>query len=123
MPCNYKEYPKNWKWISRQIISDAGNRCELCYAPNGKLIIRWKKDTYPWRLYNPGSDAEGEVKVTKVVLTVHHIDSDKSNSDKLNLISLCQRCHLRLDLQKHIFRRKQRGKQLPSLFDEKNEIK
>jgi hypothetical protein len=102
MPINYKEYPDNWKWLSRQIIKDAGNKCELCYAPNGVLIKRNGKDkNYPWQ-YTTEQDIIDNEKTTKIVLTVHHIDSNKMNSKKQNLIALCQRCHLRLDLQKHM---------------------
>jgi hypothetical protein len=105
MPCNYKEYPKNWKWISSQIIKDAGDRCELCYAQNGAEIVRIKSNKYPWNFAHevePSIRNEFGIKVIKVVLTVHHIDSDKKNNSKQNLIALCQRCHLRLDLQKHM---------------------
>jgi len=99
MPINYKDYPKNWKWLSRQIIKDAGNRCELCFAPNGILVERDKTRKYPWYEYDISTS---ENKPTKIILTVHHIDSNKINSKKQNLIALCQRCHLRLDLQKHM---------------------
>ena len=85
MPCDYKEYPENWKWLSKQIRQRNDGKCELCDAENGKP--HWKTGS-------------------KVILTVHHIDSDKSNNSELNLISLCQRCHLRLDLEKHIKNRK-----------------
>ena len=105
MPCDYKEYPKNWKWLSRQVILDAGDRCELCYAPNRTYVQRLKWADYPW--YKIKNAQEGE-KHTRVVLTVHHIDGDKQNSTKQNLIALCQRCHLRLDLAKHMKNRKTR---------------
>lgn len=114
MPCNYSEYPDNWRWLSRQIIADAGNKCELCYAPNGALICREKHNLYPWRLAT-GIDKidfkDGrQPKITKVVLTVHHIDSDKTNSTKQNLLACCQRCHLRLDLHKHMTNRAKKNK-------------
>jgi hypothetical protein len=98
MPCNYKKYPENWTLISKQVIKDAGNKCELCYAPNGLIITRFKNDhTHPWEHSNSG---------TKIVLTVHHIDCDTDNNTKHNLIALCQKCHLRLDLQNHLRRSK-----------------
>jgi hypothetical protein len=59
-----------------------------------------------WQLKDDGSHNKG--RWTKIIITVHHIDSDKKNSHPLNLLALCQRCHLRLDLQKHIAKRKQR---------------
>lgn len=85
MPINYSDYPKNWKKISKAVIEKANNRCELCEAENHKN--HWKTGS-------------------KVVLTVHHIDGDINNNSKYNLIALCQRCHLRLDLGKHIRKRK-----------------
>lgn len=103
MPIDYRQYPKDWKEISRRTIAKAGNRCELCYAPNGEMICRDKDDSYPWKLAENLSYVEFHThRITRIVLTVHHIDSDKSNNVKQNLISLCQRCHLRLDLQKHM---------------------
>jgi 5-methylcytosine-specific restriction endonuclease McrA len=110
MPCDYKQYPENWKWLSRQIISDAGNRCELCYAPNGEEIYRDKGCTYPWAIAEELDCVQfHKHKIIRVVLTVHHIDSDKSNNTKQNLIALCQRCHLRLDLQKHMKNRREKN--------------
>ena len=100
MPINYEDYPKNWKWLSRQIVKDAGNRCELCYAPNGERVVRTPDGPYPWRPASPD-----DWKPVKIVLTVHHIDGNKQNSAKQNLISLCQKCHLRLDLHKHMINR------------------
>jgi hypothetical protein len=41
-------------------------------------------------------------------LTVHHINDDIKDNHKLNLIALCQRCHLRLDLKRHVEKRKTR---------------
>lgn len=85
MPINYRDYPENWKWLSKQIIKREGNRCYFCRSKNGGKQIITK---------------------SKVVLTVHHIDGNKQNSETLNLIALCQRCHLRLDLARHIKNRK-----------------
>jgi len=87
MPINYKDYSNNWKWLSKQIRQREGNKCYFCGAENGKP--HWKTGS-------------------KVVLTVHHIDGDKTNNNLLNLLALCQRCHLRLDLLKHITNRKTR---------------
>ena len=107
-PIDYKDYPDNWKWLSRQVIKDANNKCELCYAPNRQWIIRrYNTADYPWVLFKGNEEVEG--KPIKVVLTVHHIDLDKKNSKKQNLIALCQKCHLRLDLLHHMKNRKQKS--------------
>ncbi len=77
---NKRDYPENWKEISLAIRERAKNKCELCGALNGETTARR----------------------TKVVLTVHHIDRDKKNNKAVNLIAICQKCHLRLDLEHHI---------------------
>jgi len=115
MPCDYKEYPINWKWLSKQVIHDAGNKCELCGAPNGISVVRPdKKDSsYPWYIAPNGYSGRR----TKIILTVHHIDGDKKNNSKHNLIALCQKCHLRLDLSKHL-KNKTASKHTPPLFQQ-----
>lgn len=101
MPINYKEYPENWKFISMNIIKDAGSKCELCYAPNGCYVNRSKYGVYPWELAHQDGGKE-----IKIILTVHHINGNKNDSRRQNLIALCQKCHLRLDLMKHMDNRK-----------------
>lgn len=86
MPRDYSKYARNWKEIAKQTILNAENRWELCRAENGK------------RHWLAGS---------KVVVTVDHVDGDKRINSKYNLIALCQRCHLRLDLELHISNRKE----------------
>lgn len=104
MPINYKDYPENWKQISAEIKKRGNDKCELCYAPNGVDVYRLdNKHNFPW--YIASVEVPGYKKI-KIILTVHHIDGDKNNNDPLNLISLCQRCHLRLDLFKHVRKRK-----------------
>lgn len=111
MPINYKDYPKDWKQIVAKRKEKCNDKCELCYAPNGELVTRNSNaEQYPWApgwvtkvIVGPLGDKV--LKKTRIVLTLHHIDSDKSNSQDQNLILLCQRCHLRLDLAKHMKKR------------------
>lgn len=119
MPCNYKQYHPDWKEISKRTIAEAGDRCTLCYAPNRELIFRQKGHEYPWQIAKNYGDGYDYPKMTKVVLTVHHIDSDKKNNSKLNLIALCQRCHLKLDMGKHVKNRMAKKDQT-NLFDDCN---
>lgn len=65
---NRSHYPKNWKEIAERIKAKAGWRCERCTNPNDRA--------------------------TGHVLTVHHLDGNKSNCEDWNLAALCQRCHL-----------------------------
>jgi hypothetical protein len=121
MPCDYRKYDKNWKFFSKQTINDAGNKCELCCAPNGTEVFRPNKHAIsikPWVFLHEIKDTSliGDLlKKVKIVLTVHHIDGDKENNSKHNLIALCQKCHLRLDLGRHM-KNRTRNKALPIFF-------
>ena len=97
MPIKNKSlYPRNWKEISNRIrFGRAKSKCELCDAEHDKP--HWKTGS-------------------RVVLTVHHIDGDKNNNSEYNLIALCQRCHLRLDLEKHIKNRQKNKINKQQLF-------
>ena len=101
MPCDYRKYPKDWKLISRSVIAAAGNRCELCCAPNGEMVHREKAGRYPWYIFFGVPE-----KAVKIVLTVHHINHDTTDNRPHNLIALCQKCHLRLDRPYHVKNRK-----------------
>jgi len=86
MPIDYSEYPPNWKEIRKRILDRANNCCEFCGIPNYAI-----KDNG-----------------TKVVLTIAHLDHDKSNHNVSDdrLKALCQGCHLKYDLHRHIENRK-----------------
>ena len=43
-----------------------------------------------------GDDPEVRVVAEWRILTVHHLDGDKSNCAWWNLLALCQRCHLQI---------------------------
>lgn len=62
------EYPANWKEIATQVKDAANWQCVRCGHPHDPLARR--------------------------VLTVHHLDGDKSNCAWWNLAALCQKCHL-----------------------------
>ena len=111
MPMNYQDYNPGWKEISKGIIwGRAAGKCELCFVPNNTIVWRPNKkyqkgSVYPWYLRIEDKWLK-QCRQTTIVLTVHHIDSNKKNDDSLNLLALCQKCHLRLDLAKHIRNRK-----------------
>lgn len=76
------KYPFNWEAISTNIrFGRAKGACENCGALHG----------YPHPITK-----------SKVILTVHHLNFDTMDSDPLNLIALCQRCHLAADLNRHL---------------------
>jgi 5-methylcytosine-specific restriction endonuclease McrA len=64
------DYPADFEEIARRCKERAGWKCERC-----------------------GHDNDA---TTGHVLTVHHLDGDKSNNADWNLAALCQRCHLRI---------------------------
>lgn len=96
MPMDKQRYPTAWAKISLTIRRIAGNRCEFCGVINGSPL--------------PSGRAG------KVVLTVAHLGAprpdgtgwiagdkhDKRDVRRENLKSLCQACHLALDLEDHI---------------------
>ena len=92
MPFQADRYPPNWAEISQRIRARAGGKCEWCGAEN----------------YQPHP-----VTGSKVILTVAHLGTphpdgrpgnkhDKLDVREENLAALCQRCHLKYDLDDHI---------------------
>ncbi len=69
------EYPPDWPYICIAVKRAAGWRCERCDRPH---------------------DPSKEGHKVGQVLTVHHLDNDKSNVVWWNLAALCQRCHLQI---------------------------
>ena len=121
MPVDYKDYHPKWKLISWLIrYKRAGNRCEECGLLNGQIIKRLKGGSYTtpgpqdWDMIhsairNGGHNMTTALKnfgFTKVVLTVAHVDQDKTNNRFDNLKAWCQRCHLKHDQQQHVQNRK-----------------
>ncbi len=113
MPIDYSQYPPNWKTeIRPAVLKRAGNCCEDCAVPNHELIYRPTKGKSDWKLMPEGHEADAMaldgIKFTKIILTIAHLDHDKLNHDvKLDrLKALCQRCHLRYDMNHHVANRK-----------------
>lgn len=131
MPINYKEYPSNWRSeIVPRIRARAGDCCEKCGIKN-KLLGRRQKDgsfeeadMYDiTALEENGGNNQVNRKIlglTQIILTVAHLDHDHTNlaitDDRLQ--ALCQKCHLQLDMPKHVANRKYgRGhSKQPTLF-------
>ena len=70
---SYKPYTKEWtKKLRDEIVKRDGYICQLC---------------------NKTEDEQNKTDSLKRGLTVHHIDYDKRNCEKKNLITLCRRCN------------------------------
>lgn len=118
MPIDYSKYHPKWSLISRLIrFNRAQNKCEKCKVPNHAFITRDKKGHWTYRFslkflnglkqegWKPTEIAKG-FDCTYIVLTVAHIDRDKTNNRFWNLAAWCQRCHLLHDKEQHIANRK-----------------
>jgi 5-methylcytosine-specific restriction endonuclease McrA len=106
MPCNYSLYPSNWKTeIRPRILSRDNHHCKFCTVPNYSYIHRFGKGIDDWKFWPEGMESEAwtadGLKATRIVLTIAHLDHDKNNNDDRNLAALCQRCHIRHDLDQH----------------------
>lgn len=132
MPCNYSNYPKNWKTeIRPAILKRADNCCEMCGIANhavgyrdkaglfhptrGNVIHDLAGEGISYPLLTPISYKEAkaiadsnnenleqeERRYIVVVLTIAHLDHDTTNNDYSNLKALCNRCHLRYDIEHH----------------------
>lgn len=89
-PENRCRYPADWPAISHRIrFERAGGRCEWCGAEN----------------YAPHP-----VTLSRVILTVAHIDHVPENCAESNLAALCQRCHLNHDRPNHIRNRRRNAR-------------
>ena len=107
-PCNYKDYPSDWKAIRTEVLERAEHRCEQCGVENYGIYF----DTPRFgRIKHDGSHATDEYvadwnyKCVKIVLTISHTDHDLANNgepgNRPNLRALCQRCHLKHDAHLH----------------------
>jgi len=103
-------YPADWEAISVAIRNRDGNCCRFCGVKNAERGARspqgnWYSKTEIAEM----SDAEflrvfqgrSIKKLSRIVLTVAHLDHDTTNNDPENLAALCQRCHLRYDAEQH----------------------
>ena len=64
------EYPEDWEEIATRVKDAAGWHCEHCGYIHDSTAGR--------------------------CLTVHHLDGNKSNCERENLVALCQVCHLHI---------------------------
>ena len=79
-------YPLNWSEVAYLVKTVAGWRCERCRHRH-ETSKRRKGCDWLCRHVRDGKQR---------MLTVAHLDNDKSNCARWNLAALCQVCHLQL---------------------------
>ncbi len=124
-------YPIDWPQLSAVIrFRRAKGRCEACGRPHGETVWHlgdgrwWDVQAGSWRdgtgqlvcLVVGEDDVLGSVRTTRVVLAAAHRNHDTSDNRGVNLIAVCQRCHMNHDRPEHkrrrwrtLFRRKAAG--------------
>ncbi len=109
MPVDYKKYPKNWSEMRAAVLERANHKCEFCGVENYATGVRDADGTFHSveGMALEAADVDGD-KIIQIVLTVAHLDHDEENHNvKLDrLAALCQRCHLRYDVDEKKRRRK-----------------
>jgi hypothetical protein len=134
-----KFYGPQWRKVVRpRILARAGNKCELCGAPNYSSVLRafgwwtpaniestrFKHCTDSHLIQLPWShaiaDKPGEIHRqtacfpreschwTGIVLTVAHLNHVAGDDRDENLRALCQWCHLNYDKEHHAETRSKR---------------
>jgi hypothetical protein len=88
-------YPRNWKEISRSIRDRAGGQCE-CMGECGL-----HRDHPGPRRCEERDGAKAKWAAGGVILTVAHLNHTPSDCRPENLKAMCQRCHLRYDVDHH----------------------
>lgn len=109
MPCDYSNYPANWRSeIRPAILQRAFNLCEECGAEHHSIVLSKSRQTLTGAFdsYREARDAvdfyhEPGDRAVVIVLTIAHLDHDTTNNDHANLRALCQRCHLQHDAGHH----------------------
>ena len=107
MPWDKSRYPRNWKEIRDRIVARSGGQCE-CTSECGLH----RTTPGPRRCCERNGDKALFAK-GKVILTVAHLGVQRADGsvgdphDKMdvrdeNLKAMCQRCHLRYDLEEHV---------------------
>lgn len=97
---NKRRYPPNWRQIRAAILDRSGNRCEQCGVPNYAYRPR-KRDVWTDDLGQAETWAMDGERVSRIVLTIAHLDHTPENCDPTNLRAWCQRCHLKYDAEHH----------------------
>lgn len=104
MPINKKHYHPDWKdKIRPRILKRDQHRCKICGVPNKIEIIRVKDDEWLRvdRIIRNEAKKTGQ-KITRVILTVAHLNHIVTDNRDENLATLCQLHHIRHDREHKI---------------------
>lgn len=104
-------YPSNWTEISKRIKERDNYTCQFCGLQHFELIRRLGGE-----LFERVSEAESKIiyesakmpgqtintvckrfGITRVLVQTIHLHQPPSNVDDSNLLTACQRCHLKYD--------------------------
>jgi hypothetical protein len=102
MPINYSNYHPKWTLIRRLILKRAGNCCEKCGIENHNPIPDCDPDAPMPTLFElPHVHVDAPSRVA--ILTIAHIDHDRTNNRFENLAAWCQKCHLAHDMAQRVY--------------------
>jgi len=116
MPIDYKQYPDDWKEIRARILKRADDKCEICGVNNYEIGYRDKRGRFftSKEVWYIGESMRSHVrdelfdfplKSIKIILTVAHLKHGHYEDDA-DLLCCCQSCHLKIDLQYKLKKRK-----------------
>ena len=118
-PENRKRYPTHWTDIRAAILQRAGNACEQCGISN-RIWRNNHTDAWTQNAHTASGWKKHGDSVTRIVLTIAHLDHTPEHCDPANLRALCQRCHLHYDAEHHqqtAYATRRRPLALGDLFD------
>ena len=112
MPMDKTKYPKDWEEFSRRIRFDrAKQQCECageCGLHDGRDLFFPEAKRCEERNGFPAKWAQGTI-----VLTVAHLNQPGGActcsplcAEESHVKAMCQRCHLRYDIERHVENRK-----------------
>lgn len=110
MPCDYKNYPVNWKTEIRPAILERDNNCcKFCGVENYSFGYRDNNGNWVTeKVFNGLNSSDGDElfngkfpKRIRIILTIMHLDHDTTNNNYDNLAAGCQKCHLNYDKEHH----------------------
>lgn len=116
-------YNKNWETVSQRIrLERANNCCELCKLQHGNIIKRLQGENYRQataeeltavkefkKLYRTNHfKTLKHFGLIQIVITVGHLNHIETDDRDINLLAMCQRCHLMFDRGNNWIRQQQK---------------